>query len=48
MQDYDVVLKAFCKNSFQRLTSNTVVLWLPTELPKVQNLLIDRQGETID
>ncbi|MGH9342196.1 MAG: hypothetical protein ACRD19_00310 [Terriglobia bacterium] len=46
MQEYDVVLKALLQKSLERLTGNPIVRWLPTDLPKVQNLRIDLLGET--
>lgn len=46
MQEYDVILKTLLQKSFQRLTGTTIVRWMPTDLPKVQNLRIDLLGET--
>jgi len=34
------------QKSLQRLTGRTFTRWLPTELPKIQNLRIDLLGET--
>ena len=50
MQDYDVVLKGLLQNSLQLhlLTGGRIISWLPTELPKVQNLRVDLLGETDD
>lgn len=46
MQDYDVVMKKLLEKSARRVTGIPVARWLPTELPKVQNLRIDLLGET--
>ena len=48
MHQFDVVLKVLLRNSMARITGNRVVTWLPTELPKVQNLSVDLLGETAD
>ena len=48
MHEYDTVLKRLLEKSHQRLTGERVVRWLPTELPKVQNLRVDLLGETAD
>ncbi len=48
MQDYDVVLKLLLQRSVERLTGHKITRWLPTELPKVQNLRLDLLGETAD
>ena len=46
MQQFDVVLKVLLRSSLERITGNRIVRWLPTELPKVQNLRVDLLGET--
>ncbi len=46
MHQYDVVLKILLQQSLHRITGSTITRWLPTELPKVQNLRIDLLGET--
>jgi predicted transposase YdaD len=48
MHEYDTVLKRLLEKSHQRLTGKRVVRWLPTELPKVQNLRVDLLGEMAD
>lgn len=48
MQQFDVVLKVLLRSSLERITGNRIVRWLPTELPKVQNLRVDLLGETAD
>ena len=51
MQIFDVVLKLLLQQSKQilpQLTGVTVVDWLPTELPKVQNRRLDLLGRASD
>jgi predicted transposase YdaD len=48
VHEYDVVLKILLQKSLRRLAGVTISRWLPTELPKVQNLRIDLLGETAD
>jgi len=48
MHQYDVVLKVLLRNSMARITGKCVLRWLPTELPKVQDLSVDLLGETAD
>ena len=48
MQQFDVVLKVLLRSSMARITGSRVLRWLPTELPKVQNLSVDLLGETAD
>jgi hypothetical protein len=48
MQDYDVVLKILLQKSLQRLIGYRITRWLPTELPKVQNLRLDLLGDTAE
>ena len=48
MHQYDVVLKVLLRNSMARITGKRVLRWLPTELPKVQDLSVDLLGETAD
>jgi predicted transposase YdaD len=48
MHEYDVVLKVLLQRSFRSITGKEVIRWLPTELPKVQNLRIDLLGETAE
>jgi len=48
MHAYDIVLKVLLQRSIRSITGKEVIRWLPTELPKVQNLRIDLLGETAD
>jgi hypothetical protein len=48
LQQFDVVFKVLLHSSLERITGNRIVRWLPTELPKVQNLRVDLLGETVD
>ncbi len=48
MHHFDVVLKVLLRNSMAHITGKRIVQWLPTELPKVQNLSVDLLGETAD
>jgi predicted transposase YdaD len=48
MQEFDVVLKLLLQQSKQilsQLAGITIVNWLPTELPRVQNLRLDLLGQ---
>lgn len=51
MQEFDVVLKLLLQHSKQilpQLAGITVVSWLPTELPRVQNRRLDLLGQASD
>ncbi|MFL6465572.1 MAG: hypothetical protein ACJ73N_14330 [Bryobacteraceae bacterium] len=51
MQEFDVVLKLLLRQSkclFSQLAGITIINWLPTELPRVQNRRLDLLGQTGD
>jgi hypothetical protein len=50
MESFDAILKRliqqFGERTLERLTGTRIARWIPTELPKVQNLRVDLLGGT--